>query len=67
MAVECVEIAQQAPTGSNDQRWQWVFVTDPAKKLAIAELYRSSFYTLGADFKTGSREPATERIHWDEW
>ena len=33
---ECLDIALQAPTGSNTQGWQWVFVTDPEKKRAIA-------------------------------
>ena len=28
---ECLDIALQAPTGSNTQGWQWVFVTDPEK------------------------------------
>jgi nitroreductase len=39
--LDCVRIAQQAPTGSNLQSWHWVFVTDPAAKLRLAELYRS--------------------------
>ena len=25
---ECLELALQAPTGSNTQGWQWVFVED---------------------------------------
>ena len=40
---ECLQIALQAPTGSNSQGWQWVFVTDPAKKQALADIYRSNF------------------------
>jgi nitroreductase len=36
---ECLEIAVQAPTGSNAQGWQFVFVTDQAKKDRIGELY----------------------------
>jgi nitroreductase len=40
---ECLEIALQAPTGSNAQGWQWMIVTDPAKRLAIAELYRKAW------------------------
>ena len=40
---ECVRIAMQAPTGGNTQMWQWVFVQDPAKKLQLAEIYRSQF------------------------
>ena len=27
---ECIEIALQAPTGSNSQGWQFLFVTDAA-------------------------------------
>ncbi len=40
---ECLEIALQAPTGSNAQGWQWMVVTDPAKRLALAELYRKGW------------------------
>ena len=38
--LECLEVAVQAPSGSNRQGWQWMFVEDPAKKAAIAEWYR---------------------------
>ena len=38
--LECLELALQAPTGSNAQGWQWVFVDDPEKKKAIADIYR---------------------------
>lgn len=37
--MECLELALQAPTGSNAQGWQWVFVTDADKKKAIADIY----------------------------
>ena len=40
---ECMEIAVQAPTGSNAQGWQFVFVTDPEKKAKIGEFYRQAF------------------------
>ncbi|ORA22327.1 nitroreductase family protein [Mycobacterium aquaticum] len=40
--MECLDLALQAPTGSNAQGWQWVFVTDPAKKKALADIYRSN-------------------------
>ncbi|MGK2881642.1 MAG: nitroreductase family protein [Mycobacterium sp.] len=45
---ECLEIALQAPTGSNTQGWQWVFVSDAEKKKAIGEIYRANF----ADYRT---------------
>ncbi|HEY8598457.1 MAG TPA: nitroreductase family protein [Thermomicrobiales bacterium] len=40
---ECLQLAQQAPTGSNRQGWGFIVVTDPAKRLALAELYRKSW------------------------
>ncbi len=41
--LDCLDIALQAPTGSNAQGWQWMFVEDPAKKAAIAEHYGRNF------------------------
>lgn len=40
---ECIDIAIQAPTGSNLQGWSFVVVTDPATKKALADLYRRGF------------------------
>src|SRR6201989_778112 len=37
---ECLDIAMQAPTGSNTEQWQWVVVTDEAKRAALADCYR---------------------------
>jgi len=37
--MECLDLALQAPTGSNSQGWQWVFVEDPDKKKAIGDVY----------------------------
>jgi nitroreductase len=39
----CLELATQAPTGSNQQGWHFVVITDPALRLGIAELYRKSY------------------------
>ena len=35
--LECLRIALQAPTGSNRQGWQFVFVSDPEKKRGPGE------------------------------
>ena len=40
---ECLALALQAPTASNMQHWHWVFVSDPAKKAAIADVYLPNF------------------------
>ena len=39
---ECMELAVQAPTGSNAQGWQFVFVTDPVKKAKIGRKLSST-------------------------
>jgi nitroreductase len=40
---ECLEIALQAPSGSNAQGWQWVVLTDAAKRREVADIYRKAF------------------------
>ena len=37
---ECLEIALQAPSGSNRQGWQWVVVDDADVRARIGEIYR---------------------------
>jgi nitroreductase len=37
---ECLEVALQAPSGSNRQTWQWVVVTEPALRQTIGDFYR---------------------------
>lgn len=39
----CLDIAIQAPSGSDRQAWQFVMITDPRLKSGVAELYRRSF------------------------
>ena len=42
LLMECLDIALQAPSGSNAQGWQWIFVDDPDTKKALADIYRSN-------------------------
>jgi nitroreductase len=51
---ECLEIAVQAPTGSNSQGWRWMIVDDAAKRQALAELYRRG----GEDYLTAASAEA---------
>jgi nitroreductase len=39
---ECIEIALQAPSGSNRQTWHWLVITDAEKRATIGEYYRRS-------------------------
>ncbi|MEO9139636.1 MAG: nitroreductase family protein [Jatrophihabitans sp.] len=36
---ECLEIALQAPSGSNRQGWHWLVITDADKRRRIGEIY----------------------------
>ncbi|QKW38280.1 nitroreductase family protein [Actinomadura sp. NAK00032] len=45
---ECLEVALQAPSGSNRQGWQWIVVTDAGQRAAIGEYYRRSFAAYAA-------------------
>lgn len=40
---ECVSIAMQAPSASNDMTMQFVVVRDPAKRRAIGDVYRRCY------------------------
>jgi len=40
---ESLEIALQAPSGSNVQGWHWMVVTDPELRAGIGEYYARSF------------------------
>ena len=36
---ECLELALQAPNGSNTQPWRWILVDDPDTRAALARIY----------------------------
>jgi nitroreductase len=57
---ECIEIALQAPSGSNRQGWHFVVVIDAAKRDAIAQIYREIFASYIAS-PQAEYEPADPR------
>lgn len=40
---EALEVALQAPSGSNQQGWHWLVITDEDKRQAIGGYYREAF------------------------
>jgi nitroreductase len=48
LILECLDLAVQAPTGSNRQQWQWLVITEPATRRFIGERYRESWYAYAA-------------------
>ena len=51
----CIEIAVQAPCGSNRGWYHFMVVTDPGKRAAMAEIYRKAYRDIIGD------DPAWER------
>jgi nitroreductase len=67
---ECLAIAQQAPTGSNSQRWGFVVVTDPEQRRQLGALYRQGWQRYmraggggaGADYRQPGRAETQARV-----
>jgi nitroreductase len=64
---ECLEIAIQAPTGSNRQSYHFIVVTDAVKRKAIGAHYLKSFLAYARQRDTGSmptdpNDPRTQRF-----
>jgi nitroreductase len=67
---QSLEVALQAPTGSNQQGWHWMVVTDPALRATIGEHYRRSFaayrdspsYATRHTAGTAERQAAQTRV-----
>src|SRR5258708_11162713 len=55
---ECVELAVQAPTGSNMQRWHFLVVTDAEKRKALGEFYRQGMEAVYATNSAARNQPA---------
>lgn len=61
---ECLELAVQAPTGSNYQLWRFLVVTDAEKRAALGRLYRDGFQACAATVAANapSLEPGDPRL-----
>ncbi|GAA3186131.1 nitroreductase family protein [Nonomuraea roseoviolacea] len=54
---QCVDLAVQAPTGRNRQRWHFLVVTEPAQRRAVADIFLRALPLAGG-------QPLTERDLW---
>jgi nitroreductase len=61
--LECLQLAMQAPTASNDQNWRWMVVTDEDKRAAIAEIYRQLAGDYLVQAATAATDPQTRRVY----
>lgn len=64
LLLECIELAVQAPTGVGGESWRFVIVTDSAKKLALAKLYRRAFddYMATRDAEPSANGSAPQKL-----
>jgi len=49
---DCIDIAEQAPSGGNQGSRRWIIVRDPQVKAELAELYMAT----GGEFMIGARD-----------
>lgn len=63
--LECLQLAVQAPTGSNSQTWRWMVVEDAAKRQAIADLYGNAgrAYLEAKSKSTEEGSAQTKRVY----
>ena len=58
---ECLRLAIQAPTGGNSQGWRWIVVTDPDKRLALADAYRETWKPYIAASQSAAPDPDVQQ------
>jgi nitroreductase len=61
--LDCIALAQQAPTGTNAQGWRWVVVTEPATKAELAEIYRGGCLAYVQKAVVEEEDPQTRRVY----
>jgi nitroreductase len=62
IVMRCLELALEAPTGSNGQNWEFVVVKDRAVKAALGRQYRRSWSVYGGIGKRLRKDDQTVRI-----
>ncbi len=61
--LECLQLAIQAPTASNNQDWRWLVVTDADKRAAIADIYNRVGKDYLAHAATSTEDPQTRKVY----
>ena len=59
---DCLELAIQAPTGSNSQGWRWIVVDDEQIRSKLAELYRRNAEPYLTSALASAPEGQTKRV-----
>ncbi len=72
LVLDCIEVALQAPTGSNRQGWSFIVVTDKELRAELARLYKEAlliYATMpGPDYESADpRAQAAPRVADSAW
>src|SRR5579862_3408502 len=59
VVLECLELALQAPNGSNTQPWRWVVIDDAATRARAADIYRGAIADVSGRSTGRSFDDAT--------
>jgi nitroreductase len=62
VVLECLDLALQAPNGSNSQPWHWVLVDDPELRAELARIYAAAMDDHVADPSRPATPAASDRI-----
>jgi nitroreductase len=62
LLLDCIDLAEQAPTGGNQTSRRWLIIRDPDTKAALADLYREA----GGDWIVESAERIAGTGHRNE-
>jgi nitroreductase len=61
--LDCIRIAQQAPTGGNAQNWHFVVVTEASRRAQLAEVYRDQGLAMLTRARDGAEDEQTRRVY----
>ncbi|MDH6625979.1 nitroreductase [Streptomyces sp. LBL] len=64
---EAVKVATQAPTGRNQQQWDFVFIDDPATKAKAADIWRAGLMDGAPDEHDSAPLPTRMSFASAEW
>lgn len=59
---EALDVALQAPSGGNRQKWHWIVLTDPERRKVVADYYTASYRAYAADQPAATTSPERARI-----
>ncbi len=63
VVLDCLRLAVQAPTGSNQQGWRWMVVTDADKRRALADMYNEGGRGYLQSAAGREMDPQTRKVY----